>query len=1019
MKIEKHLRLAKLYLSEGKLSQARATCKQILEIQPNSADVYRILGESYAAEDNFDEAMFAYTKALEIKPEYAEVHAFLGQLYSHKRWIAEAVNQYQKAIDLGLKWPELYYNLGNIKHQYGDLEGAINCYETAIILKPNYLKAYLSLGIVLELQRNYQAAVDVYRELIRLKPDFVEAYNNLGGVLADMNRTEEAVKVYQQALVLKPDSPNLYNNLGFTLLKKNPLEAIAAYHRAIELKPNFIKAHYNLGKALQIIGEHEWGVKYFQEVIRLKGEKDNVLVYSDCAFSLMTIGKLNEAFVCLQKMIYNNHFFDKYCLLLEARLKSVDSRNLDELYLTKVAGFNFLKELLKLENYSENSQQQYQKISQYLLKYYVHFGNVLMESQYYETAEYFYQRALQIQPSSAEVYWLLGNSLVKQKRLNSAIISYQIALQILLSENRIDEMTKIYFELGKVLEKQQRWQEAIDYYSKVLSAKVQLAPNILNNDFLPYRKLEGLYLSTKDWLQKLDGNNYHKRYKEVRLEKLATEYIEETVKSPIKVDLENRKKDLECQGLNCNGCLKQIYQWFNPKSFAKGVYSLRVQDEFRQNQNIDLLSQERSPLTPLQQEETKSLTPLQKEETKSLTPLQKEETKSLTPLQKEETKSLTPQERSPLTPLQKGGSKSLTSVSKEGSILSLTKDIKNGISGFYYFQKLSQSPTFVAIVRSGRAWIMPKKNYWRLCYGIAIMTPDNYLLADLSREYPSPLPGCTKHDPSQHQIFDLEELPPLEKIDGKVAVLSVLSGNVYFHWMVDLLPRIEILRQGINLEEIDWFVVNDHQQPFQRETLKSIGVKEEKILASDRHPHIQAKELVVPSYPSYLGWLQPWGLKFLREEFLKDININRSELSERIYVGRSNARYRQVINEEEVVKILCQFGFTYVTPESMSLENQIAIFAHAKIIIAPHGSGLTNIVFSNPGTKVIELFSPHYLRYYYWHISRLLGLEHYYLIGETFSCYPIRNIMYESSLVEDILVNLDSLNQMLKVIGIV
>ncbi|OZH55086.1 hypothetical protein AFK68_06815 [Hydrocoleum sp. CS-953] len=102
----------------------------------------------------------------------------------------------------------------------------------------------------------------------------------------------------------------------------------------------------------------------------------------------------------------------------------------------------------------------------------------------------------------------------------------------------------------------------------------------------------------------------------------------------------------------------------------------------------------------------------------------------------------------------------------------------------------------------------------------------------------------------------------------------------------------------------------------------------------------------------------------------------------------------------------------------MSLENQIATFAHAKIIVAPHGSGLTNIVFCNPGTKVIELFSPHYLRYYYWHISQLLGLEHYFLIGETFSCYPIRNIMYESSLVEDILVNLDSLNQMFKVIGI-
>ncbi|MGK7919194.1 MAG: tetratricopeptide repeat protein [Trichodesmium sp.] len=1017
MKIEKDIRLAKLYLTEGKLSQAIATCQQILEIQSNSADAYRILGESYAAEDNLEKAMFAYTKALEIKPKYAEVHAFLGQLYSQKKWLSEAVNQYQQAIDLGIKWPEVYYNLGNIKHQYGDWEDAINCYEKAIILKPNYLKAYLGLGIVLELQNNYQAAVDIYRKVIELKPDLIEAYDNLGSVLANCNQIEEAIKVYQQALVLKPDSASLYNNLGFTLFKENPLEAIATYYRAIELEPGFIKAHYNLGKALQIIGEHELAVKYFQEVIRLKGEKDSVLAYSDCAFSLMTISNFREAFVCLQKMIDDNEFVDGYFQVLEAKLNSVEGVRLDELYLTKVAGFNFLKELQKLDNNREFSQEQYQKISECLFRYNVHFGNVLMESGAYETAESFCQTALQLQPNSAEVYWLLGKSLVKQKRLNSAIISYRIALQILLDEQRIDETYKIYFELGNVLEKKKQWQEAIDYYNQVLSTNVELGSGLLNSNFLPCQKLEGLFFSTKDWLQKLDGNNYdkHKQYKEVRLEQLDTEYRKEIAQSPIKVNLENRKKNVECYGLNCGECLKQIYQWFKPKSLAQRVYSLNVQDE---------LSQEKSPLTPLQKGGTKSLTSQEKEGNKSVTP---QEMSPLTPQEKEGNKSVTPQEISPRTPLQKEGNKSVTSqeispltpLQKGGTRSVLTKDAKNGISGFSYFQQISQNPTFVTIIRSGRAWIMPKESYWKLCYGIAIMTPDNYLLADLSREYPSPLPGCTKHDPSQHRIFGFEELSPLEKIQGKVAVLSVLSGNVYFHWMVDLLPRIEILRQGINLEEIDWFVVNNHQQTFQRETLQTLGIPENKILASDRHPHIQATELVVPSYPSYLGWLQPWGLKFLREVFLKGVTKSKSNFSERIYIGRGNARYRRIMNEAEVVEILSKFGFTYITPESMSLENQIATFANAKIIVAPHGSGLTNIVFCNPGTKVIEIFSPHYLRYYYWQISQLLGLEHYYLMGEVFSCYPIRNIMYESSLVEDILVNLDSLNQMLKVVGIV
>ena len=74
IKIEKYLRLAKSDLTEGKLSQAIATCEKILEIQPNSAAAYRILGETYQVENDFEKAMYAYAKAVEIQPEYAEVH---------------------------------------------------------------------------------------------------------------------------------------------------------------------------------------------------------------------------------------------------------------------------------------------------------------------------------------------------------------------------------------------------------------------------------------------------------------------------------------------------------------------------------------------------------------------------------------------------------------------------------------------------------------------------------------------------------------------------------------------------------------------------------------------------------------------------------------------------------------------------------------------------------------------------------------------------------------------------------
>ncbi|MGL5880384.1 MAG: glycosyltransferase family 61 protein, partial [Xenococcaceae cyanobacterium] len=95
-----------------------------------------------------------------------------------------------------------------------------------------------------------------------------------------------------------------------------------------------------------------------------------------------------------------------------------------------------------------------------------------------------------------------------------------------------------------------------------------------------------------------------------------------------------------------------------------------------------------------------------------------------------------------------------------------------------------------------------------------------------------------------------------------------------------------------------------------------------------------------------------------------------------------------------------------------------AVFANAKAIVAPHGAGLTNLVFCNENTKIIELFSPNYVRTDYWMISWELKLKHYYVVGKNFDCYPLRQLMYQNSLTEDISIDIDSLDEALKAAGV-
>ncbi len=346
--------------------------------------------------------------------------------------------------------------------------------------------------------------------------------------------------------------------------------------------------------------------------------------------------------------------------------------------------------------------------------------------------------------------------------------------------------------------------------------------------------------------------------------------------------------------------------------------------------------------------------------------------------------------------------------------------------GIYYFPPSSQplpwiipEPT-VTIIPQGGAWIAPKKNWWNVCNAIAILNQQGELLTEFSCFYPTPLPNCQHYDWSQHQIFSLKELPPVKKLEGRVVVLSGLSGNVYFHWMVDILPRLEILKQhDIDLESIDWFVVNACETAFQRETLKKLGIPETKIIESDRSSYLQASHLIVPSFPAPVGWVVPWVMDFWRKVYAAEQATSASGKQQRIYISRRGARYRQVLNEPDVMALLGEWGFVCVELEQLSVSEQVRLFAQAEIIVAPHGAGLTNLMFCQPQTCVIELISPNYVRHYYWLMSHYLNLKHYTLEGEILDCAFLRQLMYPSPLIEDIWINLQSLAKVLELSGII
>ena len=131
---------------------------------------------------------------------------------------------------------------------------------------------------------------------------------------------------------------------------------------------------------------------------------------------------------------------------------------------------------------------------------------------------------------------------------------------------------------------------------------------------------------------------------------------------------------------------------------------------------------------------------------------------------------------------------------------------------------------------------------------------------------------------------------------GSVGVLTTRGSENYYHFMTDVLPRLELLRRAG--AEPDAFLVNRTTR-FQRDLLDQLGLTADRCLGSDKYPHLRADELVVSSLPDENlktpRWIVPW----LRARFLPE---SWPPPHRRLYVTRGDKRHtRRVNNEEELL----------------------------------------------------------------------------------------------------------------------
>jgi len=191
---------------------------------------------------------------------------------------------------------------------------------------------------------------------------------------------------------------------------------------------------------------------------------------------------------------------------------------------------------------------------------------------------------------------------------------------------------------------------------------------------------------------------------------------------------------------------------------------------------------------------------------------------------------------------------------------------------------------------------------------------------------------------------------------------------------VDVLPKLRIAElAGYSLDDLDRIVLRDFKQKFHSAAFECLGLSEEKLYLTENAPYFQCERLLHVDLRNFVGMQ----MNKVVPDYLRSVFLQKpvSARSRKLFIARADNHARPVTNQDEALALVARYGFETVYMEGLSLTEQAALFNSASVIVGTHGAGLTNLVYCEPGTTVIEIYGAHVYSFFYG-LSNLCGLRY-------------------------------------------
>lgn len=198
----------------GQFAQAVPYLRTAADADPKNLAIRLALAHSLLWSKQYSKVLDVYKQILTLDPDSAEADMLAGEALDEMKDSSGAIEMFRKAAKAKPDEPDVHFGLGYLLWSEKQYPEAITEFQAELAHDPNHVQSMLYVADANIQMNQYIAARPLLEKAVKLDPSLGLAHLDLGIVAANDGRNQEALRELLLAEKLMPEDVNVHWRLG-------------------------------------------------------------------------------------------------------------------------------------------------------------------------------------------------------------------------------------------------------------------------------------------------------------------------------------------------------------------------------------------------------------------------------------------------------------------------------------------------------------------------------------------------------------------------------------------------------------------------------------------------------------------------------------------------------------------------------------------------------------------------------------------------------------------------------------